>query len=884
MNLRAWISNNDEVNATFTTADKAEVKSLKVLGHKWNIADDTISLKTTITNSSVQNMTKRLILKRIASIFDPMGLICPVMLPVKVFLQNLWSKNLDWDEHLCDKDQKIWATVTTDLENLSQCCVSRCITRQNQTDVEYRLLCFSDASEKAYAAVIYLNEMSGQRSTTNLVFAKSRLNPLKKISIPRLELLAVVIGLRCLKFVREQIKLPVYQSYLWTDSQCVLHWINSKKPLSVFVKNRVKEINDSTGISISYVPSKENPADIASRGTSTVKLLNCELWWNGPKWLQQAHEEWPTFDCNLDDKTQREYELELCKKKCKETSLVQPSSAISELEVQQVTYETPFGIDSRKFSSVTRLLRITVLALRFIRILQRRTYRKGHITNDEIQESEQLWIRHIQRNHFKNVFEAMSTNKKSNLQRQLNLYLDQFGLLRCKGRLENACLTENARCPILLPKMDWYTKLDIEKTHKEILHSGVSQTLSRIRLRFWIPHGHAVVKTVLKSCTVCRRFEGGSYKTPPLCSFPKARVTESTPFSFVGLDYMGSLYVKINESRKKVWICLFTCIVTRAIHLEVVHDMSSEEFLLCFRRFIAQRGTPCEIISDNAMQFRASSTVLDRIWNKIQQSDEIMSYVSNAGIKWRFNVELAPWMGGFYERLIGLVKRSLRKTIGRRLLTTVQLQTLLKEIEAVLNSRPLVYVGDDINSNIPITPAHFLALNPKIGIPQIEISEDKDFQPAESTTEKLLQMWKKGQRLLDMFWKSWKHEYLTSLRERTQTCLKTGRVHSEFLPKINDVVIVKDDTTRGNWKFGKVTELQKSRDGNTRSVKVLIPSGKEIGRPLNLLYPLEVTDQSCDENENTTPKTKEERETHSSRPKRYASEVAKNIEEIIRNE
>lgn len=178
--------------------------------------------------------------------------------------------------------------------------------------------------------------------------------------------------------------------------------------------------------------------------------------------------------------------------------------------------------------------------------------------------------------------------------------------------------------------------------------------------------------------------------------------------------------MKTNESRKKVWICLFKCIVTRAIHLEVVHDMSSEEFLLCFRRFIAQRGTPCEIISDNAMQFRASSTVLDRIWNKIQQSDEIMSYVSNAGIKWRFNLELAPWMGGFYERLIGLVKRSLRKTIGRRLLTTVQ--TLLKEIEAVLNSRPLVYVGDDINSNIPITPAHFLALNPKIGIPQIEIS------------------------------------------------------------------------------------------------------------------------------------------------------------------
>ena len=215
--------------------------------------------------------------------------------------------------------------------------------------------------------------------------------------------------------------------------------------------------------------------------------------------------------------------------------------------------------------------------------------------------------------------------------------------------------------------------------------------------------------------------------------------------------------------------------------------------------------------------------------------------MSNAGIKWTFNVELAPWMGGFYERLVGLVKRSLRKTIGRRLLTIVQLQTLIKEIASVLNSRPLVYVGDDVNSNIPITPGHFLTINPKTGIPETEITEDKDYQPYESTVEKLTEMWKKGQRLLDMFWKLWRDEYLISLRERTQTNLKTGRVHAQFEPNINDVVLMKENAPRGNWKFGKVINLLKGRDGNFRSAKIVIPSGKEIGRPLNLLYPLEVS-------------------------------------------
>ena len=349
------------------------------------------------------------------------------------------------------------------------------------------------------------------------------------------------------------------------------------------------------------------------------------------------------------------------------------------------------------------------------------------------------------------------------------------------------------------------------------------------------------MKRVLKRCITCRRHEGGAYKLPPMCPLPKSRVTESTPFSKVGLDYLGPIIVKNGQSDQKVWICLFTCLVTRAIHLELVGDLSTAEFLLCFKRFVAQRGTPSDVISDNAMCFRTANSVFESVWKNIHESEDVWSYISSCRINWLFNVELAPWMGGFYERLVGLVKRSLRKTIGRRILSLSHMQTLIKEIESVLNSRPLVFINDDINSNIAITPSHFLTLNPKTGIPVLEISDDHDFIPNEKTSDKLVSLWKNGQPLLDVFWKIWRDEYLLSLRERFQTHVKDGRYHSNFSPKVNDIVIIKDDTPRGHWRFGKVVKLTFSKDSLVRSATVKVPSGREIRRPVNLLFPLEVS-------------------------------------------
>ncbi|XP_060608443.1 uncharacterized protein LOC132760481 [Ruditapes philippinarum] len=440
-----------------------------------------------------------------------------------------------------------------------------------------------------------------------------------------------------------------------------------------------------------------------------------------------------------------------------------------------------------------------------------------------------MWIKHAQYKHLLEVYESIRGKKKCNLQQQLGVFIDINGLLRCKGRVENACLTESARHPLLLPRDDPLTVSIVEREHKRLLHSGVSQTLSQLRYRYWIPSGRATVRKVLHKCLLCRRVEGGAYKMPLMAPLPRSRVTKSTPFSHIGLDYLGPLYIRDNQTITKVWVCLYTCMVTRAVHLEMVKDMTTNAFLNSFRRFIACRGKPQEVISDNALHFKLAKRTIELLWSSILKSDDVQTYSVCEGFKWRFIVEIAPWMGGFYERLVGLTKRSLRKSIGKKLLDSDQLITIIKEVEAIVNCRPLVYVGEDINSNITLTPSHFICLNPNVGFPEIEISsDDPDFKVIESSEDKLLAIWKKGQRLLDSFWKIWKEEYLCSLRERTQTNLKQGKHKVQFNPNVGDVVLIKDNTSRGSWRLGQVIHLYVSSDDCVRSADIETASKKSL--------------------------------------------------------
>ncbi|XP_061712809.1 uncharacterized protein LOC133521756 [Cydia pomonella] len=770
---------------------------MKILGLIWNLENDTLRLKlnneTFESEITDRGITKKGVLRVLARLYDPCGFVSPLMLPGKLLFQEICTRKLKWDEILPEDLLTSWRNIIENLKVVKNVELPRHVASGSKSEcTKYELHCFTDASMDAYAAVVYLRVITGKQVSTSFLMSKSRITPAEDksdLKIPRLELLGYLIGSRLLRYVKSHIDLNICKIYLWTDSQVVIAWIKSSRLLPPFVLRRVneiKQIKDILGAELRYVNSKENPADVATR--PELWHHRQDLWLHGPDFLLQDQNDWP--------KEQRYEEMCLA------------GRALDTVDGPEMTMKGYEDQDNDpNFSEMEDNPAATAL--------------HDSVQNPSDEEKCEETVTEIKKLQGKFFSEEVS-GKVTSLSRNLGLFVDEDGILRCKGRFANANLSYDKRYPILIPKKSPFTTQIILKTHRDNYHVGVPHTLSILREKYWIPHGRAQVQKALKRCLQCEKYSGGPYKLPPPPALPSERVNYSSPFTFTGLDYLGPVLVETNTGREKRWICLMTCLAVRAVHLELVKALTAEECLLAIRRFVAARGPPKVLISDNALQFKLTSEVL------------IHSYCQEKHIKWKFITQLAPWQGGFYERLVALVKHCLKRTLDKHLLTDGQMHTVVKEIEAVLNTRPLTVVGSDPEG--VLRPADFLSLGQCL-----EINPDFGEGTSQGTHTKvdLVEGWKRGQRILNEYKEMFTNQYLPSLRDRFSHSHKQPRVISKKSPEVGDIVQIKNDSkNRINWKVRKIVSLIRSRDGECRAAKVVV-GNTEFTRSIAHLYPLE---------------------------------------------
>ena len=819
---------NEEDTYAKSTLGQSQVISTgerKVLGVRWNVAMDELIFDVSAVAKAADGLepTKRNVVSVVGRFFDPLGFLSPIVIKFKIFFKELCLTNckLDWDQPLSGVALAKWSGLIDDLRNGPVIRISRYCLLHSVEVRSYRLAGFCDTSLKAYSAVAYIMIETDVSVYCKLISSKTKVSPVQEHTIPRLELLGAVLLARLVNSITKSLEseIDLQDPYCYTDSKVVFYWVcGLDKGWKPFIQNRVNEIRKLVpAIYWKHCPGSSNPADAPSRGMTPLELSNDKLWFNGPEWLSYGLE----GDTQLTNQMPTECEAEL-------TTKARQSATHSLLNKEEGSISNL--LNAKDYSDVRRLFRVTAHVIKFIDSLKR-----PQIPMDRHQataQAEALWIREVQ-------LSLLADPNFETWKKQLGLFIDQNGIWRCRGRLQNAEIPYPTRHPILLPKNHAFTKLVVKQAHERVFHNGLNETLAELRTSYWVIQARALVKQFIGHCYICRRFEARPYRAPPPPPLPPFRVREAPPFSCVGIDFAGPLYIKecSQTPGNKVWVVLYTCCITRAIHLDLVMDLSTQTFIRCFKRFVARRSLPRLIVSDNGKTFKAATKII----RQIMEHRDVTQHFEGLRIQWTFNIERAPWWGGIFERLIKSTKRCLRKMIGRSRLSYDELATILIEIEMIINSRPITYVSSS-DLEEPLTPSHLLTGHRLLNLPDnLCYNQEEDYEP-NTNPEILTRRMRFLNTTLKQFWRRWRREYLLELRNSHRT---TKRTTGSKTISVGDMVVIhSDQEKRGFWNLGLIQEVIPGRDGEIRGAVVRVSGGKKhhklLRRPVQLLYPLEV--------------------------------------------
>ena len=577
----------------------------------------------------------------------------PVTITGKVIFSEVCARKLKWDESLPNDIMKRWDKWIKNLQQRHVVTVPRCVVGLHTRVMS--LYGFSDASGQAVCAAIYITSVCQDGTTVqNLLVAKSRIAQ-KNTSIPRLELVAALTLAKLINHIFGTLRaFKLAECHLWTDSMTVLYWLANKGKWSQYIRNRVRKIHELTTADWHYVPTAENPSDLATREIVLGKVN--ELWLKGPPWLTSVAD-WPE-------------QPEITETKEARTEHIPKERALLEVDRERDVQHEWQATMLQKYA-YWKLLRVTAYIRRFIDYCQKKKENIGPLTAEEINLAERTWVRIAQ--------------EGCEQRNDVPIEKDEVGIWRWHGRV-------TGYNPIFLPRQHQLAELVVKRYHRINLHGGVQSTMNHVRERFWIPRLRRLTQKVRSSCNHCKKFRAQPLPSPASSKLPPYRTRFVDAFAATGVDFAGPLYYKncrkINP--KKAYVILFTCASTRAVHLKLCREMTATEFQRALNEFIARRGVPQLIVSDNAKTFYNTKKWIDGL----RVDHELNNYLATQSIKWQFNLSRAPWWGGFFERLVGVMKSCLSKVMGKALLTYTELEETLLDVECFMNNRPLCYVSE----------------------------------------------------------------------------------------------------------------------------------------------------------------------------------------------
>ncbi len=658
--LTKWVSNSRTVLSSIEEEQRGkDIRSLDLdndklptehaLGLQWNVEDDTFRFNIAITEKP---HTRRGILSMVSSVFDPLGILAPLTLPVKQLLQQLCQEGYGWDEPIPSSQYKHWLNWIHDLPKLTSFSVPRC-QKPNEfgKPQSLQLHHFADASERGYGTVSYIRMINEQGNIhVSFMIGKARVAPLKQMTIPRLELAAAVVSVKVDKMLRTELQLPLKDSLFWTDSQAVLKYIaNDKARFYTYVANRVSFIRDNTSAQQwRYVTSMNNPADDASRGVSVPRFLENKRWLCGPEFLWEPEHRWPMEGYEQESLTQDDPEIKSCTVVCNIVTQDQQNPTDTLLSyfsdwtrlLKAVAWYQKFGDILLIFAAKRKELVANIHTRAHhqkvtsqLHVL-RATLSGQHLSTKDLGRAEKAVVAFTQRQAFPNEMAKLKT-PPNYVQRKSTIYkLDpsfQNGLLRVGGRLSNARMSESMKHPIILPKQSHISNLLLRHIHERYGHCGRNYVLAQLRRKYRIISGNTAARKVISKCVTCRRLKGKT-EEQKMANLPQERTQPDLPsFTNVGMDYFGPIETKRGMNFVKRYGVLFTCLSCRAVHLEMASSLDTDSCIHALRRFVCRRGQVKHIWSDNGTNLVGAYRELKKAFTNLN-SGKIQNTMLQRGI------------------------------------------------------------------------------------------------------------------------------------------------------------------------------------------------------------------------------------------------------------